>query len=463
MEWIAPSALPPGASCSKSATFNAASVRRTSSKLKLRTDASVRFEKSQDPANTVRGLARALELLQVVSPGVRVAGGLADSYREAGPLPAIELPLAWLSQKLGRSMEGGEVTAILKSLEFGVTETAPGVLLVTVPSWRATKDISIKDDLVEEVGRMIGYGSIPPAAPLVAAAVPPRDEERAFHHAVRELVTAQGFTEVYNYSFVSEEMVEAFGFRPEDHLRVANPIASDQTLLRLSLLPGIRKNIQDNSRHFDAFRLFEIGREIHKRDEGLPDEIPHCVAVIYGKGTGEANLFELKRLAESLMPGATVWPADARPFEHPARAVEVLWQGAVIGRLFEFHPSLVEQGRAAVLDLDLRRLFELRPPPERYKPLRRFPTTYFDLSVVTGLRDAAGEIEKHLRELAAGDLVELEFLMKYSGPPLPEGRKSVSFRLTVGAQDRTLSTEDMLAIRTRVVAGMRGAGYELRV
>ena len=157
---------------------------------------------------------------------------------------------------------------------------------MTIPSWRATKDISLKDDLVEEVGRMVGYDSITPVAPAVLDTVPPQEESRAFHRAARAMFTAQGFTEVYNYSFVSEELARKFGFEPDDHVRVANPIASDQNLLRISLLPEIYGNITENRKHFDAFRLFEIGREIHKQAPGLPHEIPHLVAAIYSKDEG---------------------------------------------------------------------------------------------------------------------------------------------------------------------------------
>ena len=158
-----------------------------------------------------------------------------------------------------------EVRSILESLEFGVEESAPGHFLVTVPSWRATKDISIKDDLLEEVGRMVGYESITPQAPLIESVVPPEIASRLYLRGVRNMAAAQGFTEVYNYSFVSEEMVRAFRHDLREHVGVTNPIASDQTLLRTSLLPAIRKNILDNSRHFQSFRLFEIGREIHAR------------------------------------------------------------------------------------------------------------------------------------------------------------------------------------------------------
>src|SRR5664279_3120778 len=124
----------------ESANFQAASIRKTSSAVKLRTDASMRFEKAQDPANTVRGIARAIELLREISPGIRMVGGVADQRKEIPPPPPILLPLEWLERKLGRAIEAAEVRQILERLQFGVTEPAPAVFSVSVPSWRATKD-----------------------------------------------------------------------------------------------------------------------------------------------------------------------------------------------------------------------------------------------------------------------------------------------------------------------------------
>src|SRR5580700_10865147 len=190
----------------ESANFQAASVRKTSVALKLRTDASMRFEKSQDPLNTVRGLARAVELFNEVSPGIRLVGGLGDSHGELKTPAPIELDLDWLARKLGRKLDASEVRSILESLEFGVGETEPGHFLVMVPSWRATKDIAIKDDLLEEIGRMVGYESITPQPPLVESVVPPENPSRRYMRRVRNMATAQGFTEIYNYSFVTEEM-----------------------------------------------------------------------------------------------------------------------------------------------------------------------------------------------------------------------------------------------------------------
>jgi phenylalanyl-tRNA synthetase beta chain len=440
----------------ESANFNASSVRKTSSRLKLRTDASMRFEKAQDPVNTIRGLERAFALLQEVSPGIRLVGGLADNYRPM-PVPApVVLPLDWLDRKLGRAIPGEEVRRILESLEFRVDEIASRVFSVFVPSWRVTKDVSIKDDLVEEVGRMIGYDSIPPVAPLTPARVPPASPEREFHHRVREMAAAQGFTEVHNYSFISEEMARVFSVDLSAHVQVSNPIASDQNLLRTSLLPGIWKNILDNARHFDEFRLFEIGRAIH------PDrEVPHFAAALYAKDDGAPALFELKRLAECLLPGISVHPADAtQSYEHPRRAGDVLHGETKLGRLFEFHPKMIEAGRAAVLDLDLTRLMQLQPEAERYQPLRRFPESAFDLSVLAGPRALIADVQSALEKLAGDTLLSIAFLREFA---LPEGARSLSYRLIVGAPDRTLSAEEVGAVRSRIIDGMRSAGYELRL
>jgi phenylalanyl-tRNA synthetase beta chain len=372
------------------------------------------------------------------------------------------LPLDWLERKLGRSIPPTEVCQILEALAFRVEEIEARVFSVFVPSWRATKDISIKDDLVEEVGRMVGYASIPPVAPLSPARVPPASPQREFQHRVRQMAAAQGFTEVHNYSFVSEEMARAFSLDPAAHVQVVSPIASDQNLLRTSLLPGIWKNIHDNARHFERFCLFEIGRVI------FPDrEVPRFAAAIFAKEDGAAGLLELKRLAECLLPGVSVRPSDAaQSYEHPRRAADVMFGETNLGRLFQFHPRMLESktmenGSAAVLDLDLDRLGELvQAAPAHYRPLRRFPESAFDLSVLAGPRVLIAAVQAALEKLAGSELLSIVFLREFA---LPTGERSLSYRLTIGASDRTLSADEAGEIRSRIIDGMRAAGYQLRL
>lgn len=447
----------------ESANFHAASIRRTSSRLKLRTDASMRFEKSQDPNNTVRGLARAVALLAEVAPEARISGGLSDLAAPPKPTPVIELPLEWLIRKLGRDISGADVRRILEGLQFGVTESKPGVFSVSVPTWRATKDISIKDDLVEEIGRMEGYATIDPKPPLVPATPAAENPQLHFFRRVRRMCAAQGYDEVYNYSFLSEAEAARFGTTPADHVKVLNPISVDQGLLRVSLINGIWKNIQENTKHFDAFRLFEIGFEIHKRPGSLPAETPHLCAALYNRQAQATEFYELKRLAECLMPGCQLRPAEARAFEHPSRAAQVEWRGETLGRIFEFHPRYVETGRAVVLDIDLAAMQRLADVDRRYKPIRKYPESAFDLSIIAERRALVGEIETQVRSFAGERLEAIEFLRQYEGDRLPEGMKSVSYRLTVAAPDHTLSNEEVTAVRDRIIAGMQGLGYDLRV
>ena len=450
----------------ESANFNASSVRKTSAALKLRTDASMRFEKAQDPHTTVRALARALELLPLISPGIRLVGGLADRSAKLEPDPLVSLEMTWLSEKLGRRIEIDEVRPILESLQFrfvGMFQSGTFKRFsFAIPSWRATKDITLPEDLVEEVGRMIGYDSIPPTPPLVPCAPSFDPPEREFLRSVRRTIAAQGFTEVSNYSFISEEEARRFGFAVEDHVRVLNPIAAGQELLRTSLLPGIHRNVVENAKYFDHFRIFEIGREIHKNGKAKPDERPHLMAALYSKDDGRAGLLELKRTAECLAPDLHVRPAPAHAWEHSARAVELSWQGRPIGRLSELHPNLLDAGRAAVLDLDLTLLQELTPEQVKYKAVHRFPTSAFDLSIVTEARTLAADVELQIRRYAGEFTEAIEYVREYQGAPLPEGRKSVSFRVVLGGE-KTLSSAEITAIRNGIIEGLTALGYELRV
>lgn len=452
----------------ESANFQAASVRLTSARHRLRTDASMRFEKSLDPENTVRGLARAVELLRQVGPGIRTSGGVADNRAPLSHQPPISLPVDFVSRKLGKEVDEREIIRILNALGFSVAETAPGLLTVSVPTWRATKDISVKADLVEEVGRMVGYGEITPVPPLVASVVPPANPMRLYLRQVRTRLAAQGFTEIQNYSFLNETDLRRFDLDVSGHIGVKNPIAAELTHLRRSLLPGIFKNIVSNVRNFPEFRLFEIGNEIHPQSDGeLPDEVTHVIAVMYGAHADEREFFELKRVLECAFPSARLSATAARSYEHPTRTAEIIWHDAVIGREFELHPGILQQegieGRAVFFDVDLQVAQAIAAAQHvNYVPPRKYPTSGFDLSVVADLYTPVGSIREALTRLAGNDLASIDFVRQYVGSPLPQGQKSVSYHLEVGAFDRTLTAEEVSTIRSRIVQGMRDAGFEIR-
>jgi len=275
-------------------------------------------------------------------------------------------------------------------------------------------------------------------------------------------MVGQGFTEVSNYSFISDADAAMFGYATEKLLQVANPIVAEQKYMRPALLPGIRGNLADNNRYFTDFRLFEIGRAYTKGADGAPKERTHLMAAIYGRETNGANLLEMKRVVQYVAPGAKIAPAKAHgKIMHPERAAHVQAGGQRVGDLYELHPGLLEnaRGRAAILDLDLDALQALPSQRAPYRPLRRFPTSSFDLSIVAPAQTLVADLGNKLRHFAGDSLVALQFLLIF---PLPPDKKSVSFRLTLGADDRTLTNEEVTGIRERVVTGIKAAGYELR-
>ena len=231
-------------------------------------------------------------------------------------------------------------------------------------------------------------------------------------------------------------------------------MVADHNFLRASLLPGILKNIGENAKHFDSFRLFEIGNEIHKGHEA-----PHLAAAIFAKDDGKAALLELKRLAESLVPGIIVDPFPARSFEHPQRSAHLLLKPNMIevGRLFEFHPNLVETGRAAVLELNLHQILDHQGGAVRYSQLRRFPTSAFDITVAVAARTAIGQVQNAIP--SRPEILSVEFLREFT---LPDGRRSLSYRITARASDRTLSSEETGAIRAGILEALTARGYESR-
>jgi phenylalanyl-tRNA synthetase beta chain len=163
------------------------------------------------------------------------------------------------------------------------------------------------------------------------------------------------------------------------------------------------------------------------------------------------------------MPGVEAAPAEAGPYEHPARTANLLWKGERVGRMFELHPALVETGRAAMLDLDLHVVRGLAAEDVKYTPIRRYPSSAFDLSVIVAERELAGGLEKRIASFAGPLLESTRFLRQYTGAPLAAGQKSVSFRVTVGSSERTLSSDEVSGIRERIIEQMRALGYDLRV
>jgi phenylalanyl-tRNA synthetase beta chain len=467
----------------ESASFEPTGVRRTSVRLGLRTESSSRFEKSLDPEHAWLAAEKFAALLGALVPGAAPAGPAMDvgGWRYEGRV--VTLRKDRLAAKLGLSLPADRVAAILRSLQFGVEESGTA-FSVSVPSFRATKDIAIEDDLIEEVGRMHRYDNVPERAPSQPMVMPWRDPELALLRRVRGICAAGlGFHEAYNYSFLHDGIIAALGLEPGSFSRVQNPVDVRWSRIRRDVAPSLLGNLEVNLRREDEVRLFEAGKGYRPevRDQhGLPSEVHQLAFVLaHKRGSGDP-LADLRGALELLLRRVGRAPAFAalapdgqdgepRPvWLHPGRSLAVhagADRPAVVGHAGELHPEAASRlgvkAACAIATLDLRRLLAVPEEIPRYRPQPRFPVQPVDVALFVPTASRVGDVAGFLRSLdplvAAVRLFEV-----YRGKGVPPGHKSVNFTVTLASDERTLTTDDQDRYLARLRKSAPDIGGELR-
>jgi phenylalanyl-tRNA synthetase beta chain len=464
----------------ESANFAPARVRRTSIRVGKRTDSSLRFEKSLDPENARIAILRAARLVLDLCPGSKVVGPLHDVGHE--PASPIEIPTsaAFISHRLGAEIDAKEVRATLERLGFHVRGDTGGEWKVRVPSWRATKDVSIREDLVEEVGRIHGYDRIAPTAPRWTIDAPRANERRRFERAAKELLASHsGLSEVFTYSMVGVAHCRFFGLDPDAHIRLKNPMSEDMDRLRREIVPILLEKTRDNQRYSSQFGFFELGRVFRKtrdklRAPELPDERNRLAGVLAFEKKGPENFYEVRHAVLALLErlhvrGITF--AENRgghlePWAHPAVYAKVLAQGKDVGRLYRVHPAIEARlelsGDVLAFDLDFDAVFESPRRSVEYRPLQKYPTVPFDVAVVAPERTAVGDIRKIIAKAAGSFLLSCDVFDVFRAEQFGPEKKSVAFHLVLGSDERTLTSEERASIEERVMEALKAAGYPLR-
>jgi len=459
----------------ESANFHAATVRRTSMRLGLRTDASARFEKAQDPANAELAVHHFLRLLQQYCPTATAAGPLVDPAGFAWQPRTIVLRRARLSLKLGVRLEDEKVAAILTSLQFGVAITPLG-FEVSVPSFRATKDITIEDDLIEEVGRMFRYDNIP-ERPLHGTQAPPvRNEELFVARRLLEVGCIEhGFHEVYNYSFVPDAVLTAAGAIEHAYVQVANPVAPEITRIRRHVLPSLLASVTPNLRTQAEVRLCEHGKGYHAEmqdEHKLPHEVRE-LAFVVARNTGAHPFPELRETIGSLLervgyPGVLgrTWHGKDQPWVHPNAAVAIDRDGSPCGYVAHLHPAIARATglpvTTAIACLDVRALCANGRRIARYQPLPVYPLLPVDVALLVDEATQVATVAEFLRTTGRKLVKDVRLFEAYRGERLPAGKKSLNFTVTLGADDRTLTDEDEGKFLGKVREQAATIGAELR-
>ncbi|CAN5541033.1 phenylalanine--tRNA ligase subunit beta [soil metagenome] len=461
------------------ANFDMKSVRHTARDLKLRTDASARFERGVDPNLVEQAIARATRLLIDLCPGA-VVRGHADHY--PAPLEPRHVSMAYsrFEQVLGIEIDRDDILAVLGRLgfdaEFNGVERS--TLTVAIPTFRS--DVSLNDDIVEEVARIIGYDALPATLPVGQTAPVNRDPVYALQSRLRRVALGSGLSEAVTYvtvtsndltHFHSEERggVGLIASVPESEvLRLRNPLQADRDLLRVTIVPSLLEPLANNLKHAASVGLFEFGRLFLPAGEGrLPDELDALAIVMAGQrepfsiysGNDGYDFFDLRGVVEVILEHAGLEQATMSPLSHPAlhsgRAAEIRKADSVLGVLGELDPDVAREFglvgvRVNVAELNLRSVMDCARQEKREAQVPRYLPVRQDFAVVVAEETPAGNVAAALRS-GGGPLVSsVDLFDIYRGDQVGELRKSLAYRVTFTAPDRTLTDNDIIKVRKRI-------------
>jgi len=469
----------------ESANFDNLNNRRTSEKLKLPSEASLRFGRGVPAETTVIAAQRATEWMRQLAGGL-IAQGIADAYPVKRAERTVDLAPGEVERLLGIQLSRQRLAEILESLGFGVEpgqETAP--LHVTVPYYRL--DVDIPADLVEEVARIFGYDKVPET--LLRDELPPQRRNPALENEqrLRDILVGCGLSEVITYSLTNLDSVARLDparqpIDPAGYIRLANPLNSDREYMRRTLMNSLLETVRDNLRFVNRVALFEVARVyLPQPDQELPEEPRRlCLAMTgprrpgtwSGAGPEELDFFDLKGIVETLLSRLRLADCVYAPTEHPTfqngRAAKLLVQGSEVGVLGEVHPTVREHfdlpaQRVCLAELDLEKLLAEVPSSYYHRPVSRFPAVTRDLALVVDEGLPAMQLRDAIAKAGGKLLQSIQLFDVYRGEPIPPGKKSLAYTLTYQAMDRTLTDEDVNRQQARIEKSLeKEMGAQLR-
>lgn len=455
----------------EAANFDPARVRTTAQRLGLRTESSARFEKSLDP-RLVGDAARAfLRLVLDLCPGARVTSAFMDVAAPYATPTVIDIDVAYIDQRLGHAVGEERIVKVLRGLAFGVDTNANGKLRVTVPSWRATKDIGIAEDLVEEVGRVFGYDHIPPAAPFVPVMQPDRNAKKKAERAVREVLTqAAGLDELQTYSFDDDAFLARIGVVPTERVRLINAITTEEPCMRAAIGPHLLKALDTNARGFETVGVFEIGRVFTPVAGALPTQ-PTTLGALFASTLAGADFARGKALVAAVaaaierpMPDVVQGGVSgiAAGYAHPVRQARLVLDGRTIGVIAEIHPLVLHKlgvkHTGVFFELDLDALRAAAPAPIRYRALPRFPAVFRDFAVVVPRALPAGDVGKAIAQAAPELIADVAFQSVWRGPGLGDDEKSLAWSVTFRHPQRTLTDAEAREAEAKIWSALTAIG-----
>lgn len=455
----------------ESALFAPASIRRTANRLDLRTDSSSRFEKALWVENCYLAMQRFVELVKELVPQAVVASKLAvgDNSKNYGFKGKIEITTDRIRSLLGipkESLNDDRIVSILTFLEFEI-DNKNGSLSVEVPTHRRSKDVSIAEDVTEEIGRIYGYNNIEPVTPLFGMERALVNVELEKTNQLRKML-AETFKahEVMNYCFTGSEDLDKI---PCDVEKLVETVDEREApYLRYTMASALLKDVHENLKNFRDFKLFEFGKVFSAESERAR------LAVI---STGEgSDILEMKKIVETIAGDLRIpdlryeRPNDdfllGKVLLHPGRSAVFSSVKPKIGIFGEIHPNILKKFDidvpASYIEIDLEELYALPQKNVSFTPLFKFPSTDFDVSAIVPEKTEVAELIRLFRKTVdKKQFVECKVVDHFSGSPIPEGFMSISFRIVMNAKDRTLTGDEIKTNHEKAINAVRKAGFKI--
>jgi len=454
----------------ESAWFDPLSVRRTASRLDLRSESSQRFEKGINPEGVIPALNRAAQLIQQFGAGEPTTG-VVDEY----PCPAvphsIRLRISRTNRILGTQLSRAEISEIMTKLDFPCEICGQDALLISIPPYRV--DITGEVDLIEEVARIYGYDRIPTTSPVGVLAALGRERAFSLKDFTAEAMVDFGLDEVISYSFIGESAFDKLRFPADSSLRkvlqIKNPLREDQSVMRTTLLPGLLDVISYNCHHkLMDLGFFEVGAVfIPSQGNELPDERLHLGIAACGKiqdgwqkNDQERDFYYLKGIVDEFLALARVGelsfePYTAMPTLHPGRAALITAGGQKLGFLGELHPDVLAAyelpSRVVVCEIDLEKLRPLMNLQLIYQTIPRYPGVTRDLAVIVPVSVPAVHVQDLIFRAGGELLRECRLFDVYQGEQVPDGYRSLAYSLLFQSLERTLTDEEVAEIHSNIL------------
>ena len=465
------------------ANFESTGIRRTALRYDTRTEASSRYEKAVDPERCDQALALSMHYFQELYPELKVTG-FCDNYVTKLKRAEIDVSLTWLAKRLGKNLSNDVIRQKLELLGFDVSIDGDNMHVVA-PTWRSTGDISIKDDVMEEVARLYGYDNFEATefTTTFTAAINQLDQD-LLRHIKEYLAFRCGMQEVYTYPWMNDTFVNAVLQSTEGVLKLSTPPAPELSYIRSSLLPNLCEAVMKNERYFDAFSIFEEAQVFFDRNytsrydptESLPEQRRHIAAAFAGSTKDVSLLFREAKGVLEYMPRFTHMEGFTfRKEEKPVWADSVVWLNVYRGEekigdlgLLSKKVSLecgIKNLSVMLFEIDASKLVPLRSRTNKFTHLAEYPETDYDVSMLfdsgvkwTDIYDAILGQKK-----ASALLKDASFVDEYRGKQIPAGKKSVTIRLTIGSGEKTLTSQEIESAANQVMKKLeKKLGAELR-